>query len=348
VVDDNGSNRDLLERRLSHEGHQVLSVASGQAALDLLERTEVDLILLDLMMPGLNGFEVLQRLKASERFFEIPVIMISGLKETDSVIRCIEAGAEDYLAKPFNPVILRARIRAGLERKRWRDRERHYLAQIEREKARHEALLHNILPGEVVARLNGGELVIADRFDQATILLADLVGFTAIAASTPAAEMVALLNRIFSEFDRLCRRWRIEKIKTIGDAYIAAAGLPEWRPDHARSMVEFARAMLLGLKRINAEQRTAFELRIGIHTGPVIAGVIGEQRFLYDVWGESVNLASRLESHGAPGRIHVSMATRQALAKLYRFEERGIVTIKGLGEVRTAFLMDEPRLRETL
>ena len=185
-------------------------------------------------MPDLNGFEILQRLKADEHLHDIPVIMVSGLQETDSVIRCIEAGAEDYLPKPFNPVLLRARISACLERKRWRDRERRYVERIELEKAKHEALLRNILPGEIVTRLNDGEVVIADRVEEATILFADLVGFSAIAARLPPARLVARLNGIFSEFDALCRRWQIEKIKTIGDAYMAAAGLPQPRADHAK------------------------------------------------------------------------------------------------------------------
>ena len=152
---------------------------------------------------------------------------------TDSVIRCIEAGAEDYLSKPFNPVLLRARISACLERKRWRDREHRYVERIELERQRYETLLRNILPGQIVTRLNNGEVVIADRVEEATILFADLVGFTAAASRVTPAVLVNNLNRIFSAFDDLCRRLQIEKIKTIGDAYMAAAGLPLPRPDHA-------------------------------------------------------------------------------------------------------------------
>ena len=142
----------------------------------MLEVEDSIWIPLDLLMPDLNGFQVLERLKADERWHDIPVIMISGLQETDSVIRCIEAGAEDYLAKPFNPVLLRAH-RACLERKRWRDRERRYVERIELERQRYETLLRNILPGQIVSRLNNGEVVIADRVEEVTILFADLVGF---------------------------------------------------------------------------------------------------------------------------------------------------------------------------
>ena len=232
VVDDNPSNRELLFRRLSHDGHQVTKAESGCRALEILSRDEFDLILLDLMMPDLNGFQVLERLKADERLHEVPVIMISGLQEVDSVIRCIETGAEDYLPKPFNSVLLRARINACLERKRWRNRERRYLERIELEKEKHEILLRNILPGQIVSRLNSGELVIADRVEEATILFADLVGFTALASRVTPADLVDNLNRIFSEFDALCHELGIEKIKTIGDATWRRRGCPS----HVRTM----------------------------------------------------------------------------------------------------------------
>ena len=225
MVDDNASNRDLLFRRLSHDGHHVARADPGHQALEILEVEDFDLILLDLLMPDLNGFQVLERLKADERY-DIPVIMISGLQETDSVIRCIEAGAEDYLAKPFNLVLLRARISACLERKRWRDRERRYVERIELERQRYETLLRNILPGQIVSRLNNGEVVIADRVEEATILFADLVGFTAAASRVTPAVLVNNLNRIFSAFDDLCRRLQIEKIKTIGDASWPRPGYP--------------------------------------------------------------------------------------------------------------------------
>ena len=338
VVDDNASNRDLLFRRLSHDGHHVARADSGHRALEILEVEDFDLILLDLLMPDLNGFQVLERLKADERWHDIPVIMISGLQETDSVIRCIEAGAEDYLAKPFNPVLLRARISACLERKRWRDRERRYVERIELERQRYETLLRNILPGQIVSRLNDGEVVIADRVEEATILFADLVCFTAAASRVTPAVLVNNLNRIFSAFDELCRQLQIEKIKTIGDAYMAAAGVPLPRADHAEAMADFALAMLAALERVNAIAEMQFQMRIGIHTGPVVAGVIGSHRFLYDIWGDTVNLASRLESHGLPGRIHVSLQTRQLLEGRYHLEARGLINLRGIGKVRTAFL----------
>jgi class 3 adenylate cyclase len=341
VVDDTEANRDLLRRRLLQEGHCVELAESGPEALGILEREDFDLILLDLIMPDMNGVEVLRRIKSDPRLYQIPVVMISGLSESDAVIRCIEAGAEDYLPKPFNLVLLRARINACLERGRWRSREQEYLTKLKIEKDRSEALLRNILPDPIVLRLNEGETIIADRFEDVSILFADIVGFTPAAATMTPARLVGKLAEIFSAFDELALRLGVEKIKTIGDAYMAAAGLPSPRPDHVEIIAEFALGALEVLQRINASGDTDFHIRIGIHAGPVVAGIIGRHKFIYDVWGDTVNIASRLESQGAPDRIQVSEAVRDALAHRYDFEPQGTLTLKGRGEA-TTFLLVPP------
>ena len=340
VVDDNNSNRDLLCRRLTHEGHEVVVTGSGLEALAILEVDGFDLILLDLLMPDMNGIEVLDRLKSDERWRSIPVIMISGLSDTEAVIRCIEAGADDYLPKPFNVVLLRARINACLERKRWHDREQEYLARLRTEKERSDTLLRNILPNPVVLRLNAGETFIADRFDEVSILFADIVDFTPAAAMMAPSQLVECLNRLFSEFDVLALRLGVEKIKTIGDAYMAATGLPEPRSDHVEIMARFGLGMLAALQRINTTyEERPFQIRIGIHTGPVVAGIIGHHKFIYDVWGDTVNVASRLEVNSLPNRIQVSETTRQALAGRYSFEPRGSISLKGMGHIKAFFLI---------
>ena len=339
VVDDNGTNRDLLRRRLMHEGHEVVEACSGREALSILDQDRFDLILLDLLMPDMNGIEILEQLKSDQRWHSIPVIMISGLSETDAVIRCIEAGADDYLPKPFDHVLLRARINTCLERKRWHDREREYLAQLKVEKERSESLLRNILPSPVVVRLNAGETPIADRFENVSILFADIVDFTPTAALMTPFQLVDRLNRVFSQFDMLALRLGVEKIKTIGDAYMAAAGLPEPHPDHTALIAEFGLSMLRVLEQINgADESSPLQIRIGIHTGPVVAGIIGHHKFIYDVWGDTVNVASRLEASSLPGRIQVSEAARQILASRYNFESRGRINLKGRGHIE-AFLL---------
>jgi len=338
VVDDNASNRDVLERRLVREGHRVVCAANGTSALELIVRQEFDLILLDLIMPEMSGFEVLRRLKAAEHTRHIPVIVISALDELDSVVRCIEAGAEDYLTKPFNPILLSARIGASLEKKWLRDREKKFVADLEQEKARSETLLLNILPQSIINRMRNGEMVIADRVAEATILFCDLVGFTALSQELAADRIIDFLSKIFSAFDQLAAEFGVEKIKTIGDAYMAAAGIPEAQPDHAERIAAVAPRMLDAVAAIAEATHLALAARIGIHTGPITAGVIGTHKFVYDVWGDTVNTASRMESQSLPGRIQVSAATRAALGDRFKLERRGIIEVKGKGMMETYFL----------
>jgi adenylate cyclase len=339
VVDDNASNRDLLSRRLQRQGHTVLQAEDGTIALTLVEKEALDLILLDLMMPGISGYDVLALLKSNPRFREIPVIMISALSELDSIVRCIEAGADDYLAKPFDPTLLRARVGSSLEKKHLRDREREMVEALRIEKERSEHLLLNILPKEIVARLNSGETIIADQRSNVTILFADLVGFTKLSSQLSAGDLVRLLNGLFSEFDRLALDLGVEKIKTVGDAYMVAGGLPEPRADHAYAVADMALAMIETVERMNCKLPIPLQMRIGIHSGDVVAGVIGTHKFVYDIWGDAVNIASRMESHSLPNRIQISAATHRHLHGHFRLEPHGSVDIKGKGPMETYFLL---------
>jgi adenylate cyclase len=317
----------------------VLQAEDGTIALELLEKEVIDLVLLDLMMPGISGYDVLALLKRDPRFREIPVIMISALTELDSIVRCIEAGADDYLAKPFDPVLLRARVGSSLEKKHLRDREREMVEALRVEKERSEHLLLNILPTEIVKRMHGGETVIADQLSNVTILFSDLVGFTKLSSRLSAADLVRLINRLFSEFDRLALSLGIEKIKTIGDAYMVVGGLPEPRADHAPAVANMALAMIEVVERMNREFSTPLQMRIGIHSGDVVAGVIGTHKFAYDIWGDAVNIASRMESHSLPNRIQISAATYRHLKDSFRLEPHGSVDIKGKGPMETYFLL---------
>ena len=338
IVDDNDSNRDLLARQLTRDGHAVEVAASAAKAFARLRERSFDLILLDVLMPDVSGYETLIRLKGDAATCEIPVIMISALDELDSIVRCIEAGAVDYLPKPFAPPLLRARIRASLENKFLHDRERQMMQEIRDAKERNEALLLSILPKAVVDRINDGANMVADHILEATILFADLVDFTPFSAGMPAADVVGFLNLIFSEFDRLAERFGAEKIKTIGDAYMVAVGIPEPREDHAETCARLALAMREALETIKVETGAPVRLRIGLHCGPAVAGVIGERKFAYDVWGSTVNIASRMESHGLPGRIHVSKTVAQRLDGKFMLSPRGPLEVKGAGLMETFFL----------
>ncbi|MCY0988226.1 response regulator [Nannocystis sp. ILAH1] len=339
VVDDNESNRSMLARRLEREGHAVQLADNGKRALHMLRSQDFDLVLLDVMMPEMDGYQVLEQLHADDKFRGLPVIMISALDEIDTVVKSIELGAEDYLAKPFDPVILRARIGACLEKKRLRDRERAYVRKLRSEQERSEQLLLNILPRPIAERLKEGQRTIADVFPDVTVLFADLVGFTRMSEQLPPAELVAMLNRIFSMFDQLAEKHGLEKIKTIGDEYMAASGLPMPRPDHAEAMAEMALDMLAVIERFNAKRNRGVRIRIGLNCGPVTAGIIGTKKFAYDLWGDTVNIASRMESHGIANAVQVTEATYKRLRHKYAFQRRGIIHVKGKGALCTYFLV---------
>ncbi len=339
VVDDNESNRNMLSRRLERQGHRVRLAEDGKRALEMLREQDFDLVLLDVMMPEMDGYQVLEHLHADDKLRGLPVIMISALDQLDTVVKSIELGAEDYLPKPFNPTVLRARIGACLEKKRLRDRERAYMKKLRSEQERSEQLLLNILPRPIAERLKEGQRTIADVFPDVTVLFADLVGFTRMSEQLPPAELVAMLNKIFSMFDQLAEKHGLEKIKTIGDEYMAASGLPMPRPDHAEAMAEMALDMLAVIERFNAKRNRGVRIRIGMNCGPVTAGIIGTKKFAYDLWGDTVNIASRMESHGIANAIQVTEATYKRLRHKYAFQRRGIIHVKGKGALCTYFLV---------
>jgi adenylate cyclase len=204
---------------------------------------------------------------------------------------------------------------------------------------RSEGLLLNILPAPIAERLKRESGVIAESHDQVTVLFADVVDFTPFMERTAAARVVSVLDEIFTLFDGLAARHGLEKIKTIGDAYMAVAGLPVPRPDDAEAAADMALEMLAELRILCAPLGLDLDIRIGMDTGPVIAGVIGRRKFIYDLWGDPVNTASRMESHGLPGRIQVTEATHARLRDAFRFEERGVIDVKGKGKLRTYLLL---------
>jgi adenylate cyclase len=208
---------------------------------------------------------------------------------------------------------------------------------LDKESARSESLLLNILPKSIAERLKHSTELIAERVPEASMVFADLVGFTEISRKMDAGQLVSMLNEIFLGFDRAAKRLGLEKIKTIGDAYMVVAGVPEPRADHFQAAAEMALAMQMHVEALSS-RHPDLRLRIGIHTGPVVAGVIGENKFSYDLWGDNVNIASRMESHGLPGRIHVSEAFARAASGRWHFEARGLIDVKGQGPMTTYFL----------
>lgn len=212
------------------------------------------------------------------------------------------------------------------------------MRELETEKARSHELLLNVLPQPIIDRLEAGETVIADRYESVSVLFSDIVGFTAVAASLPAPTLVEELGALIAAFDDVCGRTGVEKIKTIGDAYLAVGGLQGSGEDHAAAVADTALAMLAAVGDLG-RRRMAWRLRIGLHIGPCVAGVIGTRKFAYDVWGDTINVASRLQTSSEAGRIHVSSAMAAALDGRYRLEPRGEVELKGVGRTETFFLL---------
>ncbi len=346
LVEDSEQLRQVITLVLNSLGYlNITEAVDGQMALDLLAQREFDLIVLDIEMPRVNGFEVLAALKKDPTRRHVPVIVASGLDRLDAVVRCIELGAEDFMPKPVNAVLLGARLAASLERKRLRDLERLRLLELQQEKqlllaeqAKSESLLLNILPKAIAERLKSGEHNIAERHTDVTVLFADLVDFSTLANQTDAQELVALLNDLFSRFDHLADRHGLEKIKTIGDCYLLVGGLPSPSSRHATEVAAIALEMLAALAALNRERGLNLHMRIGINSGPVVAGVIGNRKFTYDLWGVAVNLAARVQASGVADRVNVSANTYELLKKDFRLTERGTVECKGMGQVRTYLL----------
>jgi class 3 adenylate cyclase/CheY-like chemotaxis protein len=329
VVDDNEINRDMLQRRLERQGFSAVCAENGRRALALLHAEPFDLVLLDILMPEMNGYQVLESIKGDPSLRHLPVIMISALDELESVVRCIEIGAEDYLPKPFNPVLLRARIGASLEKKRLRDREVMYLRQIEDEKKRADELLHVILPHEIVQELKQNNFVLPRRHEDVAVLFCDIVGFTPYSADRQPEEIVASLQLLFEAYEELAAKHEMYKIKTIGDSFMSTAGLIQPSPNPVVSAVRCGLEMVQAAKQLPA----GWDVRVGIHAGPVVAGVVGRKQYLYDLWGDTVNTAARVESHGAKAGVNVSASSWARLGDAVQGRSLGVIPVKGKGEM---------------
>ena len=358
VVDDTPDNLRLLSAILTEQGYKVRKALNGQTALSTVKASPPDLILLDINMPGMNGYEVCGQLKAEESTCEIPIIFISALDDVLDKVKAFSVGGVDYITKPFQGEEVLVRVANQLTICHQKQQLQAQNLQLQQEiRVRQEAeaalrtarqksddLLLNILPEPVAEQLKEEQKVTPELYEEATFLFADIVGFTSTVSETSPAEVVHLLNQVFSAFDRLVEGHGLEKIRTIGDAYFAAGGLPVIRADHAEAVATMALEMQRAIAHCHWNNGAVLNLRIGINTGgPVVAAVIGLKKFVYDVWGDAVNIASRMESLGEPGRIHVTAATYERLKQTFCLEERGTIAVKGKGEMLTYWLTGPKR-----
>lgn len=345
IVDDQAANVLLLERLLRSAGYSdISSTQKPSEVLALHQKNRYDLILLDLNMPEMDGFQVMEALKSVEGDGTLPVLVITA--QPNEKLRALKAGALDFVSKPFDIAEVLARVQNLLQVRLLNLQTQKLYEQVLVEQELSDMLLHNVLPQAIAERLKGRSkltadhlnLAIVDSYAHVTVLFADIVGFTAFSQGVSPEVLVGVLNDLFTRFDHIADHRGLEKIKTIGDCYMAAAGLPTVVPDHADRAAHMALDMLDAIQDFNANTEHPLNIRIGISTGAAVAGVIGKSKFLYDLWGDVVNTASRMESHGLAGRIQMSDATRQALTRPFALEQRGVIEVKGKGEMSTWFL----------
>jgi class 3 adenylate cyclase len=340
AVDDLQENRELVARNLSRMGHFVVTAASGEEALHALEQSDVDVVLLDLLMPGMDGREVLRRIKEHPEWRATPVIIISGSQDMDGIIECIEAGADDYLFKPFNPVLLQARIKAGIERKRWHDREQQYRQQLERNEKFIRATFGRYLSDEIVTdileRPEGLEL--GGDLREVTILMSDIRGFTTLSERLAPAQVVTMLNRYLGAMTDIIMAHQGTIDEFIGDAILAVFGAPKRGDDDADRALNCALAMQAAMSGINAlneaEGLPVVKTGIALNTGDVIAGNIGsERRSKYGFVGHPMNVTSRIEDLTAGGEILISDSTLRSLQGKFQVGDSQEVKVKGIDEL---------------
>jgi len=358
IVDDLAANVLLLEQMLKGAGYvAVTSTRDPRAVCDLHREHRYDLILLDLLMPAMDGFEVMEGLKELEKEGYLPVLVVTA--QPDQKLRALRAGARDFVSKPFDLAEVLTRVHnllevrlfaralertvAELEASRELIRAKNVeleklFEQVVAERKVSERLALHVPPDSIAARLPARPDVTADSFDEATVLVADVVGFAEQAPAVAADRLALILDEIFALFDGLAGERGLRKVKTLGNSYMAAAGVPEPSVDHAARAAHMSLEMLQALERFNERTGSRLQVRVGIDTGPLVAGVIGRRQYLFDVWGEAANTASRMESHGVAGRVQLSERTRRRLAEPFLLEERGAIEVEGLGALKTWFL----------
>ena len=341
VIEDDIINLELIMKMIDSSNNRLYQSQNITDSKAIISENKIDLIILDLILPDGNGYDYLNLLKSHPGTYDIPIIILSAMDDMENVAKCIQSGADDFIFKPINKILLEARIKNSLEKKYFHDKEKKYQKKIKLQREQSEALLVNILPVSIAKRLKSGETVIADNITSASVLFADISGFTSLSSKIKAKELLLLLNEIFSSFDELLIKYNLEKIKTIGDNYMLAAGVPEEDRKHAENIANMALDMIKIMPKINRKTGYKLNIKIGINSGPVSAGVIGKKKFTYDIWGDTVNVASRMESFGSDNKIHVSEYTYSLLKNKYNFRKLDEIDIVGKGKMQTYHLLSK-------
>ena len=323
VVDDATENIDVIVGLLK-EQYRVKAAVNGVKALKIVEKKQPDLILLDIMMPEMDGYEVIGQLKSNPLTRDIPVIFLTGKTEAADETKGFELGAVDYISKPFSPSVVKARVNTHLE--------------LVKQRKKSEQLLANTLPEKVIADLKETGTSKPELFQNVSVLFSDFVGFTNMSTNIEPEILISELSDIFTAFDAIIAQNHGERIKTIGDAYMAVSGMPNKDPNHAKNIVQSATEMMAYLEQRNSTSELQWQARIGIHSGPVVGGIVGTKKYLYDVFGDTVNTASRTETASETMRITISQSTYELVTDAFNLTPRGPIELKGKGELNLYFV----------
>jgi len=333
VVEDSPVNLKILTGLLTRKGYRVLTAETGEEALAQVKTKQPDLIVLDIMLPGMDGYTTCKHLKADKATCDIPVIFISSLDGTKDKIGGFEAGGVDYITKPFQPAEVMARICTHLRICQLQRCQEEQNKQLAIEKQKSEALLLNVLPKRIARELIETGTCVPQLFEQTTVCFADIVNFTSASSRLTPQVIISELDDIFTRFDRISNKYKCERLKTIGDAYLFACGVPEKNPHHAENVALSALEMIDFLEKRNLEAAHHWQIRIGIHSGPVIGGVVGTEKYLYDIFGDTVNIASRIEELGHPMAVNVSSSSHALLKNNFSFAAGKETEVKGKGKL---------------
>lgn len=331
IVDDEVTNLKILREYLTTADHEyrILQATNGKQAFEIAQKADPDLVILDWMMPVMSGIDALKNMKATEVTQNIPIIMATAKTSAQDLKEALEAGAMDYVRKPIDKTELLARVRSAI--------------QLSHAYKQSEELLLNILPKEIADELKSKGTVDPKPYDLATVLFTDFKGFTNVAAHMKPIDLLKELNTCFDGFDEIIEKYEMERIKTIGDAYMCVGGVPNANRTNPVNAVlaalEMQRFMHKQREEKAAQGENYWQCRLGINTGEVIAGVIGRKKFAYDIWGDTVNSASRMESNGEAGKVNISGQTHALVKDLFEFEHRGKINAKGKGEVDMYFVL---------
>ena len=327
VVDDNKNNLDLMLVTLSEENYRLLAATSGERALKVAQKVRPDLVLMDIQMPGIDGYETAVQMKNDPNLQSVPILFLSALNDLNNIVRCFASGGVDYISKPFKKEELLARVRTHLSLRRLRN-------QITKDRDTMLKILNNIIPDDLILELKQGSFPEPRLTENAVVMFTDFAAFTSISKELGPNVSINQLNQIFSAFDEIVRHFHLERVKTIGDAYMAVGGINTTHENLA------AMAALAGLKMqefLDAYRKQidgdTWKVRIGAHVGSVISGIIGHQRIAFDVWGDTVNIAARLESVAETKGVTISKRLMEMANNGFEGRKDGPVHLHNWGEM---------------